>query len=130
MSISTSTPQHAKPLVQFNQVHKTFVVDQKPVKVIENFNLDIIEGEFIAIVGSSGCGKSTLLRLLAGLDLDFDGQIKIAGSSITGIGQDRAVVFQEHRLFPWLNVTQNIELGLVHEPLSAQQKKTAHSTLY
>lgn len=123
MSISTSTLQHAKPLVQFNQVHKTFVVDQKPVKVIENFNLDIIEGEFIAIVGSSGCGKSTLLRLLAGLDLDFDGQIKIAGSLITGIGQDRAVVFQEHRLFPWLNVTQNIELGLVHEPLSAQQKK-------
>lgn len=113
----------SKPLVSFHQIHKTFFVDRKPVKIIENFNLDILDGEFVAIVGSSGCGKSTLLRLLAGLDQSFEGQISIDGIPIEGIGQDRAVVFQEHRLFPWLSVQQNIELGLLNESLTFADKQ-------
>ncbi|OUY07899.1 ABC transporter ATP-binding protein [Acinetobacter populi] len=111
-----------KTLVAFQNIQKYFVVNQSPVKIIENFNLDIHEGEFVAIVGSSGCGKSTLLRLLAGLDADFEGQITIDGQPIQGIGNDRAVVFQEHRLFPWLTVEQNIELGLINEKLNTQDK--------
>ncbi|MCE1270666.1 MAG: ABC transporter ATP-binding protein [Acinetobacter sp.] len=114
----------AKELVQFQNIQKSFVINNRPVKILENFNLNIREGEFIAIVGSSGCGKSTLLRLLAGLDQDFDGQIDIDGQPINGIGSDRAVVFQEHRLFPWLTVEQNIELGLINEKISAQEKTT------
>ncbi len=109
-------------LVNFQNIQKYFVVNNQPVKVIENFNLDIQEGEFVAIVGSSGCGKSTLLRLLAGLDADFEGEIRIDGQPIQGIGNDRAVVFQEHRLFPWLTVEQNIELGLINENITAQLK--------
>ncbi|MFU8925719.1 ABC transporter ATP-binding protein [Acinetobacter puyangensis] len=120
LSVNHLTPR--KTLVTFQDIQKYFVVNQSPVKVIENFNLDIHEGEFVAIVGSSGCGKSTLLRLLAGLDADFEGQITIDGQPIQGIGNDRAVVFQEHRLFPWLTVEQNIELGLINEKISVHDK--------
>ncbi len=111
-----------KKLIEFRGVYKTFSVNQQLLPVIQDFNLDVFEGEFIAIVGSSGCGKSTLLRLLAGLDQDFEGQISIDGQVISGIGKDRAVVFQEHRLFPWLNVEQNIELGLINETIPLDEK--------
>ncbi|KAA8735384.1 ABC transporter ATP-binding protein [Acinetobacter qingfengensis] len=116
--------QHALKanIVEFKDIQKQFIVNRHPVKVIENFNLTIKEGEFVAIVGSSGCGKSTLLRLLAGLDNDFSGEIKVDGQPIAGVGHDRAVVFQEHRLFPWLTVEQNIELGLINEKISTQDK--------
>ncbi len=106
-------------LVSFRQVAKTFPVDGRELQAIERFDLEIADGEFIAIVGASGCGKSTLLRLLVGLDREFQGEIRIAGEPIDGIGGERGIVFQEHRLFPWLTVEQNVELGLVNEPLSA-----------
>ena len=86
ITLNTNTEKHhhsfqanAQTRVAFHHVHKSFVVNQQPVKVIHDFNLEIKEGEFIAIVGSSGCGKSTLLRLLAGLDQDFDGRILVSG---------------------------------------------------
>ncbi|AGI22049.1 putative ATP-binding component of ABC transporter [Pseudomonas sp. ATCC 13867] len=109
-------------LVSFRQVAKTFPVDGRELQAIERFDLEIADGEFIAIVGASGCGKSTLLRLLIGLDREFQGEIRIAGKPIDGIGGERGIVFQEHRLFPWLTVEQNVELGLVNEPLSATGK--------
>ncbi|MCJ1887518.1 ABC transporter ATP-binding protein [Pseudomonas sp. LA21] len=106
-------------LVSFRQVAKTFPVDGRELQAIERFDLEIADGEFIAIVGASGCGKSTLLRLLVGLDREFQGEISIDGAPIDGIGGERGIVFQEHRLFPWLTVEQNVELGLVNESLSA-----------
>jgi len=106
-------------LVSFRQVAKTFPVDGHELQAIERFDLEIVDGEFIAIVGASGCGKSTLLRLLIGLDREFQGEIRIDGAPIDGIGGERGIVFQEHRLFPWLTAEQNVELGLVNEPLSA-----------
>lgn len=111
------------PIVSFNHVSKTFDVDGVELEAIREFNLDIAEGEFVAIVGSSGCGKSTLLRLLVGLDTQFRGQITVDGQAVTGIGGERGIVFQEHRLFPWLTVADNIGLGLVNEPLSADEKQ-------
>lgn len=109
-------------LVSFRQVAKSFPVDGRELQAIERFDLEIADGEFIAIVGASGCGKSTLLRLLIGLDREFQGEIRIDGKAIDGIGGERGIVFQEHRLFPWLTVEQNIALGLVNEPLSATGK--------
>ncbi|MDB5993501.1 MAG: putative sulfur transport system, ATP-binding protein, partial [Pseudomonas sp.] len=111
------------PIVSFNHVGKSFDVDGFELEAIREFNLDIAEGEFVAIVGSSGCGKSTLLRLLVGLDTQFRGQITVDGKAVSGIGSERGIVFQEHRLFPWLTVADNIGLGLVNEPLSAEQKQ-------
>lgn len=109
-------------LVSFRQVAKSFPVDGRELQAIERFDLEIADGEFIAIVGASGCGKSTLLRLLVGLDREFRGEIRIDGALIDGIGGERGIVFQEHRLFPWLNVEQNVALGLVNEPLSESGK--------
>lgn len=111
-------------LVSFRQVAKSFPVDGRELQAIERFDLEIADGEFIAIVGASGCGKSTLLRLLVGLDREFRGEIRIDGALIDGIGGERGIVFQEHRLFPWLNVEQNVALGLVNEPLSETGKAT------
>lgn len=110
------------PLVRFNHVGKLFAVDGGELEAIREFNLDIAPGEFVAIVGSSGCGKSTLLRLLVGLDGEFRGHIEVAGKPVQGIGGDRGIVFQEHRLFPWLTVEQNIGLGLVNEQLTQAER--------
>jgi sulfonate transport system ATP-binding protein len=112
----------SQALVSFRQVAKSFPVDGRELQAIERFDLEIADGEFIAIVGASGCGKSTLLRLLVGLDREFQGEIRIDGALIDGIGGERGIVFQEHRLFPWLNVAQNVALGLVNEPLSEADK--------
>ena len=111
------------PLVSFNHVGKSFEVAGGEFEAIRDFNLEIAEGEFVAIVGSSGCGKSTLLRLLIGLDTEFRGEIRVDDQAIRGIGSERGIVFQEHRLFPWLNVEDNIGLGLFNEPLSEAQRK-------
>ncbi|QQZ42360.1 ABC transporter ATP-binding protein [Pseudomonas sp. SK3(2021)] len=112
------------PIVSFNQVGKTFEVAGGELEAIREFNLEIAEGEFVAIVGSSGCGKSTLLRLLIGLDTQFRGEIRVDGKVVDGIGGERGIVFQEHRLFPWLTVEENIGLGLVNEALSASERQT------
>jgi NitT/TauT family transport system ATP-binding protein len=71
-------------------------------------DLDIGAGEFVAIVGASGCGKSTLLRMVAGLEPRSGGQVLVEGVSVFGPGPDRAMVFQDYSLYPWLTVTQNI----------------------
>lgn len=93
------------------------------LQVLDNIHLDIAPGEFISIVGASGCGKSTLLRLILGLDEDYDGRILLDGKPIEGTGLERGIVFQDHRLFPWLNVEQNVAVGLKNSPLSAVQKR-------
>jgi sulfonate transport system ATP-binding protein len=69
-------------------------------------------GEFVSIIGSSGCGKSTLLRIIAGLETDYAGSAVFDGARISGPGLERGVVFQEHRLFPWLTVQENVAFGL------------------
>ena len=111
------------PIVSFNQVGKSFEVEGLELEAIRDFNLQIAEGEFVVIVGSSGCGKSTLLRLLVGLDTEFRGVIEVDGKAVNGVGSDRGIVFQEHRLFPWLSVADNIGLGLVNEVLSPAQRQ-------
>lgn len=113
---------HAEPFVHLDITGKRFEVSGQAVPVLENVELTIEKGEFIAIVGSSGCGKSTLLRLLVGLDRDFDGQILVQGEPVTGVGLDRGIVFQEHRLFPWLTVRQNVALGLASSRLSQAEQ--------
>ncbi|SUQ59614.1 Aliphatic sulfonates import ATP-binding protein SsuB [Raoultella terrigena] len=107
------------PLVSFDHVRKSW----QQVTALQNFSLDIATGELVALVGSSGCGKSTLLRMLVGLEPATQGEIRIHGEPVTGVGKDRGIVFQEPRLFPWLNVSDNVMLGLADEPLSRAAKR-------
>ncbi|MBA1241649.1 ABC transporter ATP-binding protein [Pseudomonas japonica] len=111
-----------------DHVSKQFDNPQRPgeaLRVLENIHLDIRAGEFVSIVGASGCGKSTLLRLMLGLDTTFEGQILLDGRPIRGPGLERGIVFQDHRLFPWLTVRENIAVGLKNSPLSAGEKAEA-----
>lgn len=112
--------------VNIHQVNKSYSrAGETALAVLQDISLDIQPGEFISIVGSSGCGKSTLLRLLVGLEQDFDGKITIDGQPIQGTSLERGIVFQDHRLFPWLSVRDNIRLALQNSPLSrAEQDQT------
>lgn len=93
------------------------------VEVLQQFDLDIREGEFISILGPSGCGKSTFLSILAGLTERTGGDISINGKPLTGINPDQGVVFQGYALFPWRTVRQNVEFGLEIRGVNAIQRK-------
>jgi sulfonate transport system ATP-binding protein len=108
-------------------VSKSYAIESEPLPVLRNVSFDVEPGEFVSIVGASGCGKSTLLRLIIGLDTDYEGEIALGSRRIAGPGAERGLVFQEHRLFPWLTVRENIMLGLENlDPLEADTR-TAES---
>lgn len=93
-------------------LNKSFKFKTGEVAALQGIDLAICEGEFVCIVGASGCGKSTLLRIIAGLENGYSGAVRIGGRPIAGPGLDRGMVFQEHRLIPWLTVEQNVAFGL------------------
>lgn len=95
---------------------------------LNEIDLEIGSGEFVCIVGASGCGKSTLLNLVAGLEKPTGGQILLDGKEVNGPGADRTVMFQEHGLFPWLNVIENVKFGmkLAGVPKEEQEKKAMY----
>jgi sulfonate transport system ATP-binding protein len=111
--------------LELRGVSKSYAVENRTLPVLSDIDLTIRPGEFVTIVGSSGCGKSTLLRLIVGLETDYEGEILLAGSRIAGPGLERGIVFQEHRLFPWLNVAQNVGLGLEGSVLPKQERRRA-----
>lgn len=97
-------------------VSKSFNSAQGHVQALSDINLRVDEGEFVCLVGPSGCGKSTLLNLIAGLDRPDSGEILVDNDVVKGPGRDRMVMFQEHALFPWLNVIDNVMFGLKLKP--------------
>lgn len=94
--------------IECKNVWKFFGDEAKRTTALQDVNLDIVNNEFITLVGASGCGKSTLLRTLAGLETHSKGEVMVEGQAITGPGQDRAMVFQHYSLYPWLRVSENI----------------------
>jgi len=90
---------------------------------LDRINLEVKAGEFLCVVGPSGCGKSTLLHLIAGLQPPTSGQILIDGKPIEGPGTDRIMIFQEHGLFPWLTVGQNVEFGMKMKGVSRAERE-------
>lgn len=81
-------------------------------EVIRNLNFDINDNEFVCIIGPSGCGKSTLLKMMAGFEFPTEGDMQYNGKTITGVSYERAMVFQEDAVFPWMNVYDNVAYGL------------------
>jgi NitT/TauT family transport system ATP-binding protein len=86
-----------------------FGTGARKVTALENICLDVQEGEFVTLVGASGCGKSTLLRTIAGLEVHTQGEICAGGCPVVGPGAERAMVFQNYSLYPWLTVMGNIK---------------------
>ncbi len=107
-------PPPAKLHVQ--NVSKVYHGARQTVLALDNINLQVEEGEFVCLLGSSGCGKSTLLNLIAGLEQPTDGTLHADGQLVTGPGRQRMVMFQEHALFPWLDVLGNVLFGLKLKP--------------
>ncbi|NCC00407.1 MAG: ABC transporter ATP-binding protein [Clostridia bacterium] len=106
-----------KVKIDIQNLYKHYDNDDKRAKdaptknVLTDLNIQIRAHEFVCVLGKSGCGKSTLLNLLAGYIKPDKGAIMVDGEKITGAGKNRGVVFQEHALFPWLTVEQNIGFG-------------------
>ncbi|MFA7350220.1 MAG: ABC transporter ATP-binding protein [Methylotenera sp.] len=103
---------NAEKYVQLENVDMTFTTKKGTFNALNNINLSIKEGEFISIIGHSGCGKSTLLNLIAGLLQPTEGLLFCAGREISGPGPERAVVFQNHSLLPWLTCYENVYLAV------------------
>jgi NitT/TauT family transport system ATP-binding protein len=97
-------------------VTKSFTTRRGWLKALDDVSLTVSEGEFVCLVGPSGCGKSTLLNLIAGLDTPDSGALESDGQPIAGTGRERMVMFQEHALFPWLDVMGNVLFGLKLKP--------------
>jgi sulfonate transport system ATP-binding protein len=112
-------------VIEIRNVSKDYVVNDRALRVLQNLTLGIRPGEFVSIVGASGCGKSTLLRLLVGLDTDYEGEIVVSGARLTGTSLDRGIVFQEHRLLPWLTVRENVALGLENSGWPKERQEAA-----
>ena len=99
--------------IEVKNIYKSFEGKKSDkLSVLEDINLTINDGELICLLGPSGCGKTTLLRLIAGLDQPTSGEIVANGEVVEKPSGDRAVIFQQYSLFPWLTVLQNVTFGL------------------
>lgn len=98
--------------IKVENIEKKFIGKSKVTHTLSDINLEFKKGEFICLLGPSGCGKSTLLNIVAGLETPTTGTVYLNDSKIKGVGVDRAVMFQESALFPWLKVIENVEFGM------------------
>jgi ABC-type nitrate/sulfonate/bicarbonate transport system ATPase subunit len=98
--------------VTIRDLSKTFALNGQRVPVLRALSLKVQGGESLAIVGPSGCRKTTLLRIIAGLEQPEAGQVLIDGNPVADVGTERAIIFQEPRLLPWLTVLGNVAFGL------------------
>ena len=103
----------SKKFLSLEKIEKRFPIPGKEDYVaVVDVDLEIKKNEIISIIGHSGCGKSTLLNMISGLDVQSEGAIILENKEVKGPGPDRAVVFQNHSLLPWLTVYENIEMAI------------------
>jgi len=111
------------PYCKIDHVAKTFKRGNIESNVLKDITLDVAKGEYVSIIGHSGCGKSTLLNIVAGLVPASEGGVLLEGRQVDEPGPDRAVVFQNHCLLPWLTVYDNVRLA-VDKVLSANKSRS------
>lgn len=110
-------------MLRLENVFKKFSTKNGETDTLEDVNLSIEKGEFVALVGPSGCGKSTLLNIIAGLEKATSGKVIKADEEIKDAGPDRVVMFQESALFPWLKVIDNVEYGMKIKGITKQERR-------
>lgn len=104
-------------------VSKKFITKSKETFTLDNINLSFKKGEFICLLGPSGCGKSTLLNIIAGLEKPTSGKVTLKDKEVKEVGPDKAFMFQEAALFPWLSVIDNVEFGMKMAGVSKEQRR-------
>ncbi|AGK99061.1 ABC transporter ATP-binding protein [Clostridium pasteurianum] len=104
-------------------VSKKFITKSKETFTLDNINLSFKKGEFICLLGPSGCGKSTLLNIIAGLEKPTSGKVTLKDKEVKEVGPDKAFMFQEAALFPWLSVIENVEFGMKMADVSKEQRR-------
>lgn len=112
----------SKPTLKIDQVGMVFNTKRGPFTALRDINLEVMQGEFVSLIGHSGCGKSTLLNLVAGLTTPTSGVLLLGDRELRGPGPDRGVVFQNHSLLPWLSCLDNILLA-VEQVFGAAESK-------
>ncbi len=131
MKISIVTPtlnaaprEHrmSQSFLELSLVSMVFKTRQGPFQALSNVNLRVEKGEFVTLIGHSGCGKSTLLNIIAGLYRCTSGGVLLEGREVDEPGPDRAVVFQNHSLLPWLTAYENIELAVKKTSVGKRNK--------
>jgi NitT/TauT family transport system ATP-binding protein len=116
-------PASSPPLISVRHLSKSFSgPGGRPLPVLDDINIDVAEGEFVALLGRSGSGKSTLLRCIAGLMTPTAGEVQFRGEPLTGTNRETAMVFQTFALMPWLTVQQNVEIGLEARGVAPEQR--------
>ena len=120
---STSGSPADMPLVRVRGLGKVFTRNNRAFTALEDFNLDVQDGEFVVIVGPSGCGKSTFLHMLGGFESHDGGEMRVEGRQVTAPGPDRGMLFQEYALYPWRTVAGNIEWPLEVQKVPASERR-------
>lgn len=119
-----SYEEYMEPLLELRNVGKTFASgEDNVVTVLQDISLSIESGEIAVLLGRSGCGKSTLLRIMSGLTPASSGEVRYRGRRVRNAQQGISMVFQSFALFPWLNVRQNVELGLEARGVARAQRE-------
>lgn len=113
--------------LEISHVSIEFPTPKGPFKALDSVDLNISRGEFVSLIGHSGCGKSTVLNIVAGLYQATEGGIILDSKEVNEPGPDRAVVFQNHSLLPWLTAYQNVELA-VKQVFKGKKSKTEMRT--
>jgi nitrate/nitrite transport system ATP-binding protein len=113
--------------LKIDHLDKTFTRGSQQTEVLKDITLSIDKGEYVSIIGHSGCGKSTLLNIVAGLTTASIGGVLLEGREVNSPGPDRAVVFQNHSLLPWLTVYDNVRLAVDKVFGSAKSRAERHA---
>ncbi len=128
-NLNKSTAKLKERYVHIEDVGMQFTTKKGTFEALKNINLSITQGEFVSIIGHSGCGKSTVLNLIAGLLQPTTGNLFCAGREIAAPGPERAVVFQNHSLLPWLSCYENVYLA-VERVFSSETKVQQEARTY